>query len=94
MLDILDGRTKRSERHQSGVEDRPRDTSEGFSQNSTVLPVKKAEKGECERTNYRVFSEEPGKGTVLVPEMGYEKRETIGSPVLKRTNSDEIVMAK
>lgn len=50
MLDILDGRTKRSERHLSGVEDRPRDTSEGFSQNSTVLPVKKAEKGECERT--------------------------------------------
>lgn len=29
-----------------------------------------------------------------MPEMGYEKRERIGSPVLKRINSDEIVMVK
>lgn len=50
VLDILDGRTKRSERNLSGVEETLRDTLEGFSQNSTVLPIKKAEKGECERT--------------------------------------------
>lgn len=32
--------------------------------------------------------------TVLLSEMGYEERETIGRPVLKRTCSDEIVIIK
>lgn len=50
MLDILDGRTRRSKRNLSGVEERLRDTSEGVSQNLAVLPIKEVEKGECERS--------------------------------------------
>ena len=32
--------------------------------------------------------------TVLLPEMDYEERETIGRPAWKRTSSDEIVSIK
>lgn len=51
------------------------------------------EREECGRS-IRFSIEEPGKMTVLLPEMGYEERETIGSPVLKRPSSDEIVIIK
>lgn len=36
VLDILDGKPRRSKRNLSGVEERLRDTSEGFSQNLAV----------------------------------------------------------